>query len=650
MLSFCVQHAFLSPNVTSVFQFSEEARAALCPFVGTTGMRCFDGSPTRTSGRNFQSDFMRLPRGVGISVDRSTGRLIAPAVQLTYSPIGSRTWTDGHTGAIFDLFNEATLGPANRVAAAYDTARIHIFHNASQLNAAWRQTFADGKVRGGELARRPETFEYYENYYNHEEALALSQRVIGLYTLTINASAVQLNEFASRALSQLTATFDSDLYEDFINTWGTHIITRSLVGGMIEERAKVPRCSRIFDNARLAHCIPFSDRGPISSNCTYYTDQMRLISKRRLGGDGEIDNDNEWKRTLATGPALLQILEMVPCPDSAAQTSFPIQLIIHFLFRTYLLFVSKCFKSLRTISALTCSAYINANSIWKKNGITVAGGNGPGNGMNQLNIPHGLFVGNDQTLYIADALNNRIVERKIGERSVGIIAGGNGQLKYPTDVIVDKARDSVFICDHGNKRVVRSSLRNSNAMETIISGVICFGLTMEEQGFLYVSDYERNEVRRWQVGNTQGIVVAGGNGAGNRPDQLNGARKVFVDRDQSVYVVDHFNHRVMKWAKEAKEGIVVAGGRGEGSLLSQLNHPEAVIVDQLGTVYVADRFNNRIMRWLKGAAEGQILIGESGVGSLSNQLYNPLGLSFDWHGNLYVADFANYRVQKFEIQ
>ncbi|CAF5201228.1 unnamed protein product, partial [Rotaria magnacalcarata] len=42
---------------------------------------------------------------------------------------------------------------------------------------------------------------------------------------------------------------------------------------------------------------------------------MRLISKRRLGGDGEIDNDNEWKRTLATGPALLQILEMVPWYD-----------------------------------------------------------------------------------------------------------------------------------------------------------------------------------------------------------------------------------------------------------------------------------------------------------------------------------------------
>ncbi|CAF1667452.1 unnamed protein product, partial [Rotaria magnacalcarata] len=490
----------------------------------------------------------------------------------------------------------------------------------------------------------------------HDEALVLSQRVIGLYTLRINASAFQLNKFARRAVSQLTETFDSDLYEDFLNTWGTHIITRSLLGGMIEERATVPRYSRISDEARFAHCIPFSDPGPISSNCTYYTNQIRVISKRLLGGNVEINNKHQWRKTLAGGPALLQILEMVPWSDFVTDNAVKQNLI------TIIRYRQRYFDSIQAdsaelvdsrlqscITAATCSAYINANSIWKKNGITVAGGNGPGNGMNQLNIPHGLFVGNDQTLYIADALNNRIVERKIGERSSEIIADGNGQLKYPTDVVVDKARNSVFICDHGNKRVVRSSLRNSNSMETIISGVICLGLTMDEQGFLYVSDYERNEVRRWQVGNTQGIVVAGGNGAGNRPDQLNGARKVFVDRDQSVYVVDHFNHRVMKWAKEAKEGIVVAGGRGEGSLLSQLNLPEAVIVDQLGTVYVADRVNNRIMRWLKGAAEGQILIGESGLGSLSSQLNNPLGLSFDCHGNLYVVDYLNHRVQKFEI-
>ncbi|CAM4765287.1 unnamed protein product [Rotaria magnacalcarata] len=475
MLLFCVQHVFLSPNVASVFQFTEEARAALCPFVGTTGMRCFDGSSTRTSGRNFESDFMKLPRGVGISVDRSTGRLMAPAVQLTYPPIGSRTWTDGHTGAIFDLFNEATLGPANRVAAAYDTARVHIFHNASQLNAAWRQTFADGKVRGGELARRPETFEYYENYFNHEEALALSQRVIGLYTLTLNASTVQLNEFARHALSQLTTTFDSDLYEDFINTWGTHVITRSLVGGMIEERAKVPRCSRVYDDASFVHCIPFGDRGPISSNCTYYTAQIRVISKRLLGGNVEIANENEWKRTLAVGPALLQILEMVPWYEFITNNAVKQNLITIMRYRqTNFDFIQAesarlvdsrlqpCISGAQTIiSSLykslipLCSTRINFDSIWKKNGITVAGGNGPGAGINQLNVPHGLFLDNDQTLYIAEWANHRIVEWKIRAASGRIAAGGNGQLKHPSDVILDKARDSLLICDVGNKRIVR---------------------------------------------------------------------------------------------------------------------------------------------------------------------------------------------------
>ncbi|CAF4758577.1 unnamed protein product, partial [Rotaria magnacalcarata] len=39
-------------------------------------------------------------------------------------------------------------------------ARVHIFHNASQLSAAWRQTFADGRVRGGELARPPDMLAY----------------------------------------------------------------------------------------------------------------------------------------------------------------------------------------------------------------------------------------------------------------------------------------------------------------------------------------------------------------------------------------------------------------------------------------------------------------------------------------------------------
>ena len=99
----------------------------------------------------------------------------------------------------------------------------------------------------------------------------------------------------------------------------------------------------------------------------------------------------------------------------------------------------------------------------------------------------------------------------------------------------------------------------------------------------------------------------------------------------------------------AKEGIVVAGGQGAGNGPTQLSNPRAVVVDQLGTVYVADFSNHRVMRWLKGATQGNVVIGGNGQGGQANQLNGPIGLSFDRQAILYVADFGNHRVQKFNI-
>ncbi|CAF5166875.1 unnamed protein product, partial [Rotaria sp. Silwood1] len=107
---------------------------------------------------------------------------------------------------------------------------------------------------------------------------------------------------------------------------------------------------------------------------------------------------------------------------------------------------------------------------------------------------------------------------------------------------------------------------------------------MDENGSLYVTDYSKHEVRRYRRGESEGTVVAGGNGQGNRLDQLTNPLYVFVDRDHSVYVSENVNNRVTKWMAGAKEGIVVAGGQGPGNGLTQLNHPRGVVVDQLGTV------------------------------------------------------------------
>ncbi|CAF1518604.1 unnamed protein product [Rotaria sp. Silwood1] len=299
---------------------------------------------------------------------------------------------------------------------------------------------------------------------------------------------------------------------------------------------------------------------------------------------------------------------------------------------------------------------IHPNAKWAQNGVTVAGGNGEGNGINQLSYPYGLYVDDDQSIYVADYFNHRIVEWKSGATSGQVVAGINGQgdganqLNFPMDVIVDKERDSLIVCDRWNRRVVRWPRRNGTSGETIISNIVCVSLTMDDNGYLYVVDFEKHEVRRCKFDDTQGTVVAGGNGGGNRLDQLSLPYYVFVDRDHSVYVSDWGNHRVMKWEEGANQGIIVAGGQGQGDSLRQLSWPRGVVVDQLGTVYVAEEGNHRIMRWPKGATQGSVIAGGNGQGGQSNQLNQPIGLSFDRHGNLYVVDRDNHRIQRFNIE
>ncbi|CAF1486236.1 unnamed protein product [Rotaria sordida] len=104
---------------------------------------------------------------------------------------------------------------------------------------------------------------------------------------------------------------------------------------------------------------------------------------------------------------------------------------------------------------------IHTNAKWSQNAITVAGGNGQGSGTNQLAWSYGFYVDDDQTIYVADWGNNRIVEWKSGAIDGKVVAGGNGQgngahqLNNPIDVIIDKESDNLIINDRWNHRVVR---------------------------------------------------------------------------------------------------------------------------------------------------------------------------------------------------
>lgn len=90
----------------------------------------------------------------------------------------------------------------------------------------------------------------------------------------------------------------------------------------------------------------------------------------------------------------------------------------------------------------------------------VAGDGTVGSGPNQLHSPHGIFVDENFSLYVADYYNHRIQRFDAGNLNGTTVAGdgapGTIVLFYPTAVILD-GRGYLFIAEETNARVIASA-------------------------------------------------------------------------------------------------------------------------------------------------------------------------------------------------
>lgn len=80
--------------------------------------------------------------------------------------------------------------------------------------------------------------------------------------------------------------------------------------------------------------------------------------------------------------------------------------------------------------------------------MTAAGGHGHGDRADQLNGSFGLFVNEDQTVYITNFWNNRILGWKAVATAGERLADANGEgdrLNRRYNVIVDRETDSLLI-------------------------------------------------------------------------------------------------------------------------------------------------------------------------------------------------------------
>jgi sugar lactone lactonase YvrE len=103
---------------------------------------------------------------------------------------------------------------------------------------------------------------------------------------------------------------------------------------------------------------------------------------------------------------------------------------------------------------------------WNKDaeeGIVVAGHQGQGDALTQLDHPQGLFVDTLGTLYVADSWNTRIMRWTEGAEEGTVITGidGKGQGAHQFDVPMDLSFDqngNLYVADIWNHRVQRFSL------------------------------------------------------------------------------------------------------------------------------------------------------------------------------------------------
>lgn len=210
-----------------------------------------------------------------------------------------------------------------------------------------------------------------------------------------------------------------------------------------------------------------------------------------------------------------------------------------------------------------------------------------GSGASSLNGPWAMTFDKSDNLYVADAMNNRVLYFPAGETTATKVLGqpdfnqsaaNNGgisasSLNQPRGVAVDSL-GNVYVSDTGNNRVLKYGSPLTNGM----SAIQVIGQAN------YTSDLA-------DCGGTVSAVC------------LNWPAGIAVNSMGNFFVADVNNNRVLGFLKSSGNIPTASGLFGQisyttkssGPAANLLNQPYGVALDALANVYIADYFNNRVL-------------------------------------------------------
>ncbi|CAF4947046.1 unnamed protein product, partial [Rotaria socialis] len=300
-----------------------------------------------------------------------------------------------------------------------------------------------------------------------------------------------------------------------------------------------------------------------------------------------------------------------------------------------------------------------STSVWNQTISIIAGStSNTGSTSTSLYNPYDIDFDGYNNLYVVDCYNHRVQRFQPGSLTGSTVAGVTGssgssqsQLYYPTSISVTK-NETMFIMDTSNYRVLKWAV--GDPLGYVVAGGngnggaftqigASYALFIDAQYNIYISDNSNNRITKWLNGNTTaGALIAGGNGAGSTPDKLNAPWGIYVDNTSGIYIVDRGNHRVQYWSYGASFGSTVAGTTGvAGPWSYQFNSPTSITLDSYGYLYIMDFNNQRVQKWLPGA--------NFGVTVATTTMSNPYGMTMDPFGNIVVADSSYQRIISFGL-
>ena len=247
-----------------------------------------------------------------------------------------------------------------------------------------------------------------------------------------------------------------------------------------------------------------------------------------------------------------------------------------------------------------------------------------------FSTPTGLSTDIFGNLYVTDFINNTI--RKITPSGVVTTLAGLAGTIGTTDGIGTNARF-----------------------------VLPYGLTVDNNGIIYVSEFGSHTIRRI----TPSGVVTTLAGTSFIPGSMDGIGTsasfdiptgLITDASGNLFVADFNNHTIRKITPS---GIVttiagtalISGSTDAIGTIARFNAPYGLAIDGIGNIYVTDSGNHTIRKitpsGIVTTIAGMVGVAGSSDGVGAAALFDrPTGITIDLAGNLYVADSRNHTIRK----